>query len=93
MVSSAMAFWNAIKGKVKQSIKEETQNTLKCERFDVTTAPNGTKIGVKQPFGTNEIFIPYSQAVAGAVVGDTVLVIWHNGMSTAKAWYFGDGPA
>lgn len=92
MLSDALAFWEAIRGRVRQLCREETRNTLRCERYDVTSAPDGTKIGVTQPFGNAEIFIPYSSEVSAAAVGDTVLVVWWGGMSTAKAWFFGSGP-
>lgn len=92
MLSQAIRFWDSIKVKVKQSIREETQNTLRCERYDVTTAPDGEKMGVRQPFGEMEIFVPYTQELAGAKVGDTVLLVWHHSMSTAKAWFYGNGP-
>lgn len=90
MLEEALSFWNAIKGKVREAIREDTRNAVRMERYDVTTAPNGTKIGVSQPFG-DEIFVPYSAEVANARVGDTVLLVWWNSLSTAKAYYFGDG--
>lgn len=93
MMRDALKFWNAIEGKVKQTVRGMMEKSLQCERYDVTTAPNGSKIGVKQPFGTRELFIPYAAEVADAKVGDTVLVMWWNSLSTAKAWYFGSGPA
>lgn len=93
MLGDALEFWEAIAGKVKQTVRNMMEKSLQCERYDVTTAPDGSKIGVKQPFGSREIFIPYSAEVADAKVGDTVLVMWWNSLSTAKAWYFGSGPA
>ena len=93
MLREALEFWEAIAGKVKQTVRGMMEKSLQCERYDVTTAPDGSKIGVKQPFGSREIFIPYSAEVADAKVGDTVLVMWWNSLSTAKAWYFGSGPA
>jgi len=91
MLKEAENFWASIAGKVKSLIKSETQNTFRCERYDVTTAPANGKIGVTLPMGDNEIFIPHSAEVAGASVGDTVLVIWWGSMSNAKAYYFGNG--
>lgn len=91
MISDALQFWNSISGKIKQAIKSETQNTFRCERYEVTTAPNGTKIGVTLPFGTNEIFLPYSKEVEEATVGDPVLVVWWGSMSNAKVYYFANG--
>lgn len=82
---------HTIKTKCSQLISEKTQNCLRCERYDVTTAPNGTVIGVTQPYGTTELKIPYTQEVANAKVGDTVMVFWWGSLSTAKAWCYGNG--
>lgn len=88
MLKDALAFYNAIEGKIKDTIREMSGKNLQCERYDVTTAPNSStgKIGVTQPFGT-EIFVPYNAACASAKVGDTVLVAWWKSLSNAKAWF------
>ena len=91
MLSEAQQFWDAIKGKVRQLIRSETENTYRCERYEVTTAPNGTKVGVTLPAGNNEIFLPYSAEVAGAAVGDPVMAVWWKSMSNAKVCWFADG--
>lgn len=91
MLNEALSFWEAISGKVKQLIRGETKNAFRTERYEVTTAPNGTKIGVTLPFGTNEIFLPYSAELRNASVGDSVLVVWWGSMSNAKAYYYADG--
>ena len=91
MLNEALSFWEAISGKVKQLIRGETKNVFRTERYEVTTAPDGTKIGVKLPFGTNEIFLPYSSELATATVGESVLVVWWGSMSNAKAYYYADG--
>lgn len=91
MISEAKAFWDAISGKVKALVQKETENAMRVQRYDVTTAPNGTVMGVTQPFGNNEIFLPYSQEVSGAAVGDTVLVAWWGSMSNARVYYFANG--
>lgn len=91
MISEAKAFWEAVSGKVKSLIQTETENAMRLQRYDVTTAPNGTVMGVRQPFGNNEIFLPYSKEVASATVGDTVLVAWWGSMSNAKVYYFAKG--
>lgn len=90
-VNEGLAFWNAIKQKAKQLIKQETTNCFRLERYDVTSAPNGTTIGVTLPEGNTEINIPYSHEVSEAVVGDTVLVGWYGSLSTAKAVWYGKG--
>lgn len=90
-VQDGLAFWNALKGKIQALIKQENSNSMKCARYDVTTAPNGSVIGVRLPEGATEILIPYSKEVEDAIVGDTVLVVWHGTLSTAKAYYYGNG--
>ena len=93
MMKDALDFWKAIEGKVRETVKAMSGKNLQCERYDVTTAPNGSTglIGVKQPFG-DEIFIPYAAAVSEADAGDTVLVLWWKSLSNAKAWFMADGP-
>ena len=95
MISEAKAFWDSISGKVKELIHAETNNSMRVQRYDVTTAPNGTVMGVTQPFGSNEVFLPYSIEVSEAKVGDTVLVAWWGSMSNARVYYYAygyDGP-
>lgn len=91
MISEALQFWNSVSGKIAGLIRNETKNAFRCERYEVTTAPNGTQIGVTLPYGSNQLFIPYSKEVATASVGDTVLVVWWGSMSNAKAYYFANG--
>lgn len=91
MISEAKAFWDPISGKVKDQIAKEMGNALQVQRYDVTTDPDGSVMGVTQPFGSNEIFLPYSKEVAGATVGDTVLVAWWGSMSNARVYYFAKG--
>lgn len=90
-VNDSLAFWNALSEKVKALIRHETSNCMRIARYDVTTAPDGTRIGVTLPMGSKEIMIPYSQEVSTATVGDTVMVVWYGSLSTAKAYYLGNG--
>ena len=80
-----------IRKDTEKVIRKLTENHIRCERYDVTTAPNGSVIGVTQPFGTEELFIPYSWMCSNAAVGDTVIVVWWNGLSNAQAWFKGGG--
>lgn len=91
MIEEAKAFWDAISGKVKALIQSETSNAMRVARFNVTTAPNGSVMGVTQPYGNTELLLPYSQEVAGASVGDTVLVAWWGSMSNGRVYYFSKG--
>ena len=91
MLSEAQRFWETLEGKVKSVVDRLTKNTFRCERYTVTTAPNGTKIGVTLPMGTKEIFLPYSEEVAHVSVGTPVLVVWWGSMSNAKVCFLADG--
>lgn len=91
MLTEAQRFWDAIKSKVLQICRAETKNTLRMERYTVTTAPDGSVVGVTLPFGTTELMLPYSKEVAEASVGDVVLVAWWGSMSNAKVYYFANG--
>ena len=94
MQKDAKSFWNAIAGKVRETVKSMSGKNLQCERYDVTTAPNPNtvKIGVTQPFADTELMIPYAAECAGATVGDTVLVVWWGSLSNAKAVHIAGGP-
>ena len=91
MISEAQRFWDAIVGKVRKVAQDESKNAFRCERYEVTTAPNGSKIGVTLPLGSKEIFLPYSNEVGKATVGSQVLVVWWGSMSNAKVYYYANG--
>ena len=91
MISEAQRFWDAIAGKVRQVAQEISRNALRCERYEVTTAPNGSRMGVTLPMGEKEIFLPYSREVEDATVGSQVLVVWWGSMSNAKVYYYANG--
>lgn len=92
MLSEVNAFAKALEPLIRKIVDERMKNALRVERFQVTTAADGSVMGVRQPYG-NEIFLPYSQEVASASEGDSVLVLWRGSLSTAKVWCFGNGPA
>ena len=91
MLTEAQNFWNSIRSKVLQECKDQIKNTLRVERYTVTTAPDGSVIGVTLPYGATELFLPYSKEVANAAVDDVVLVAWWGSMSNAKVYYFANG--
>ena len=66
MMQDAKAFWDAIRNQVARLCRQETANTLRAARYDVTTAPNGKVIGVTQPYGAQELKIPYAAEGASA---------------------------
>lgn len=92
MLQEAGNFASALRPLIEKIVDERCRNVLRAERFDVTTAADGTKMGVRQPFGKREIFLPYTQEVASAQTGDAVLVLWRGSLSNGKVWCFGGGP-
>lgn len=90
MLNEIREFWAALSPKIRQSVQSMTRNCVRRERYDVSTVPNGETIGVRQPYGS-EIFLPYAPTVAGAEVGNTVIVEWRESLSTGVAVSFGDG--
>lgn len=92
MLQDAANFAEAVRPLIEKIIHEKTRNVLRAERFDVvSTAANG-KMGVRQPFGKQVLYLPYTQEVANAQEGDAVLVLWRGSLSTGKVWCFGAGP-
>lgn len=92
MLENAAALKAALAPLIEKIVDERCRNALRAERYDVSTAGNGTVMGVRQPYG-KEIFLPYCSEVAGAEEGDSVLVIWRGSLSNGKVWCFADGPA
>lgn len=92
MLSEVNAFAKALEPLIRKIVDERMKNSLRVERYEVSTVANGSVMGVQQPFG-NEIFLPYSSSVEGAHVKDSVLVLWRGSLSTAKVWSYADGPA
>ena len=91
MLELTKEFAKALEPLIQQIVDDRTKNALRVERYEVSTVADGTAMGVRQPYGT-EIFLPYSQQVANAQEGDSVLVLWRGTLSTAKVWCFGNGP-
>lgn len=92
MLGDVSEFAKALEPLIRKIVDERTKNALRVERYEVSTAANGTVMGVRQPYGT-EIFLPYSNSVEGAHEGDSVLVLWRGALSNAKVWSYADGPA
>ena len=91
MIELTTEFADLLRPLIEKIVDERCKNALRVERYEVSTAANGTKMGVKTPYG-NEIFLPYSNEVATASVGDSVLVLWRGTLSNGKVWCYGDGP-
>lgn len=90
MLEVIKEFWKSLEPKVIKAISERTRNCVRRERYDVATPPDGEKIGVKPPYGT-EIFLPYTATVINAQTGQAVIVEWRGSLSTGTVVAFGDG--
>lgn len=89
--SEALKIWEALRPMIDTEIAEKTRSCVRTRKMVCTTAPNGSVIGVAEPFG-NEVKIPYSSSVSNATVGDAVWVQWYyDNASTMLAISFGDG--
>lgn len=89
--SEALKIWEALRPMIDTEIAEKTRSCVRTRKMVCTTAPNGSVIGVAEPFG-NEVKIPYSSSVSNAQVGDAVWVQWYyDNASTMLAISFGDG--
>ena len=89
--SEAQRIWRNLKPMIDEEIKKQTASCIRAKKMAVTSAPNGTTIGVAEPFG-NSIQIPYSSSLSGVSTGDAVWVWWFYGnASTMIAMTTGEG--
>lgn len=77
------AIQKALEPWVKGPIDSATRNCVRRKTVTVATPPNGTTMGVKEPFDTTVMDVPYVSTMAGAQVGDTVTIEWLYGLSNA----------
>ena len=89
--NEAARIWQMLRPQIIRTIEDETKNCIRMKQVTVSTAPNGTTIGVQQPNDPTIFNIPYVAALSGAKVGQTVLIQYWYGMSNAIAVSFGDG--
>ena len=87
----ALKIWKALKPMVDRQIEEKTRSCIRAKKMVVTTAPDGSVIGVAEPYG-EEILIPYSSALSGVEVGDAVWVwMYYSSSTNAIAMANGEG--
>lgn len=77
------AIQNALEPWIRRIIADATQSCVRRRTMTVVTAPNGTTMGVQEPYDTAVMDVPYVSAMSGAAVGDTVTIEWLYGMSNA----------
>jgi hypothetical protein len=74
--TEAVKIANALKPFAKKWFDEWGQSCVRSKKMTVSTAPNGSVIGVTDAFSDTEIFIKYMSSCSNAVVGDTVWCKW-----------------
>ena len=90
-VDEALKIWDALKPMVDRQIESQTRTCVRARKMSITTAPNGTTVGVTRPYDS-EIFVPYSSSLDTAQVGDTAWVWYYmNNASTMIACATGAG--
>lgn len=77
------AIQRALEPWVRQLIDNATRNCVRRRTVTVVTAPNGTTMGVGEPFESTVMDVPYLSTAAGAQVGDTATIEWVYGLSNA----------
>lgn len=88
--SEALKIWDALKPMIDKEIEAKTRSCIRAKKMMVTTAPDGSVIGVAEPFG-QEILIPYSSSLSDAQVNDAVWVWYYfNNASTMIAMTTGE---
>ena len=76
-IQKAMEPW------IRKIIQDATKNCVRRKTVTVVTAPNGATMGVKEPFDSAVMDVPYVSTMSGAAVGDTVTIEWLYGLSNA----------
>lgn len=84
--TEAVKIANALKPFAKKWFDEWGQSCVRSKKMTVSTAPNGSVIGVKDAFSDTEVFVKYMSSCSKAVVGDTVWCKWmYDNMQTLYA--------
>lgn len=77
------AIQKALEPWVRKIAAAETLNCVRRKTVTVATAPNGSTMGVTEPFDDAVMNVPYVSTMSGAQVGDTVTIEWLYGLSNA----------
>lgn len=89
--AEALKVWDALKPMIDKEIERRTRSCVRAKKMVVTTEPDGSVIGVAEPFG-DEMLIPYSSLLSGAKMDDSVWVVYFfNNASTMIAMTTGNG--
>ena len=84
MRSEALQIKTELEVIIENKIRELTKGCIRRKRMTVISVPNGSTIGVTEPFGTT-INVPYVSTLSSVSVGDSVWVDYAYGMTNAVA--------
>ena len=77
------AIQKALEPWIRRIAEDATRNCVRRKTVTVAVPPNGTVIGVQEPFDETIMELPYLSSLADAKVGDTVTIEWVYGLSNA----------
>lgn len=83
--NEAAAIQKALEPWVRKLIEDATRNCVRRRTVTVATPPNGSTMGVQEPFDPAVMDVPYYATLNNARVGDTVTIEWVYGMNSAVA--------
>ena len=87
----AKKIWDALSPMISQLVSRQTRSCVRARKMQVDEPPNGSVIGVSEPYG-NTVRVPYSAALQAAKAGDAVWVMWFfDNASTMIAVATGEG--
>ena len=77
------AIQKALEPWIRKIIQDATKNCVRRKTVTVAPPPNGTTMGVKEPYDDAVMDLPYVSTMSGAKAGDTVTIEWLYGLSNA----------
>lgn len=81
--NEAQAIQKALEPWVRAIVDNATRNCVRRKTVTVATAPNGTTMGVQEPYDDTVMDVPYLSTMEGVQAGDTVTIEWVYGLSNA----------
>lgn len=74
---------------LEKYVRPYTKSAVRYYRAEVVTAASGGKIGVKKPFDSTVLNLPYVSSAAGLAVGDQCVVLVFG--SPVNSYIIGNG--
>lgn len=87
----AQKIWKSLQPIIDKEIERQTRSMVRAKKMTVISPPDGSTIGVAEPFGQT-LNIPYSSALSTVTAGDAVWVYsYFSNASTMIAMATGEG--